>query len=469
MSGGGRSPRGDRLADELVGIVGAGHVVRDPEVLASYEIDWTGRFSGRARLAVRPASTDEVAAVVACCAGAGVAVVTQGGNTGLVGGGVPAGGEVVLSTTRLDGCEAVEVVAAQVTVGAGVTLARLQAVARTAGFEFGVDLAARDSASVGGMVATNAGGVHVVRDGAMRQQVVGIEAVLADGSVVRRLSGLVKDNVGYDLPGLLVGSEGTLGIVTRVRVRLVPRRPERVVALLATASLADALSLYARLRAGLGSLLAAEVVFADGIELVCAHSGMPPPFPVHHPVVVLVECADRRDPTDELAATLDGAPELLDAAVAADPFRAAALWAYREVHTEAINAAGVPHKLDVTLPLGALPAFEGRVRTALPAAFPAARTILFGHLGDGNLHVNVLGVDPRDERVDGLVLGLVAEMGGSISAEHGIGRAKVPWLHLGRDTADLAAMRAIKRSLDPDGTLNPGVLFAADGAATPLS
>ncbi|CAN5835520.1 FAD-binding oxidoreductase [soil metagenome] len=452
--------REDRLATELAAIVGRAHVIDDPEVLASYETDWTGRFSGRARCAVRPATTDQIVGVLSNCSRAGVAVVTQGGNTGLVGGSVPKGGEVVLSTTRLADVEPVDPIAAQVTVGAGVTLARLQDHARAARFDFGVDLAARDTATVGGLVATNAGGVHVLHYGSMRQQVLGVEAVLADGRVVRRLSGLVKDNSGYDLPGLLVGSEGTLGVVTRARLRLVPLLPERVVALLATSSLAAALALFARLRAHLASLVAVEAIFADGVDLVCEHFRLAPPFARRHPVLLLVECADRDDPTDALAAVLADAPELLDAAVADDAARRDALWAYRELHTDAINAAGVPHKLDVTLPLAALADFGRSVRAEISALAPGARTVLFGHLGDGNLHVSVLGLEADDERVDERVLALVASLGGSISAEHGIGRAKARWLHLTRDADDIAAMRSIKRALDPTGLLSPGVLFA---------
>lgn len=454
------TPDGARLVAALAAIVGGRHVIDDPEVLASYETDWTGRYSGSARCAVRAGSTVEVAGVLAACGRAGAPVVTQGGNTGLVGGGVPRGGEVVLSTSRLTDLEPVDPIAAQVTVGAGVILAQLQDHARAARFDFGVDLAARDTATVGGLIATNAGGVHVLRHGSMRQQVLGVEAVLADGRVVRRLSGLVKDNTGYDLTGLLVGSEGTLGVVTRARLRLVPLLPERVVALLATATLEAALSLFARLRAHLASLLAVEVIFADGVDLVCDRFGLAPPFPERHPVLVLVECADRVDPTDALAAVLADAPELVDAAVADDATRRDALWAYRELHTDAINAAGVPHKLDVTLPLSALAEFERRVGAEIAGLAPEVRTVLFGHLGDGNLHVNVLGLEADDERVDERVLALVASLGGSISAEHGIGRAKARWLHLTRDADDIAAMRSIKRALDPAGLLNPGVLFA---------
>lgn len=449
----------DLLADELAVVVGPQHVLVDRDLTRSYETDWTGRWTGQARLVVRPATTAEVAAVVQACARARVAIVAQGGNTGLVGGSVPADGEVVLSLTRLHDLEPVDTVAAQVTAGAGVTLARLQEHARAADLEFAVDLTARDTATVGGMVATNAGGVHVLRFGSMRAQVVGVEAVLANGDVISRLSGLVKDNSGYDLAGLLCGSEGTLAIVTRARVKLVPHLPFRVAALLAMPSTESALDLVARLRGNLPSLEAAEITFGSGIDLVIEHTGLPRPFPVTPPVCLLVECAAHRDPTIELADGLAECTDIIDTAVAGDAGGRSHLWAWREHHGEVVQRLGVPHKLDVTLPLERLARFDAELRSAIASSFPTATLVVWGHLGDGNLHVNVVGPPPEDETVDDLVLRLVADHGGSISAEHGIGRAKRRWLSLTRSPADLAAMAAVKAALDPDHILNPGVLF----------
>lgn len=445
----------------LTAVVGADHVLVDDDVRAPYETDWTGRFRGRARMVVRPADTGEVAGAVRACADAGVPVVAQGGNTGLVGGGVPAGGEVVLSLARLTELGPVDALAGSVVTGAGVTLAALQSHAAAADLAFPVDLAARDTATVGGLVATNAGGVQVLRYGSMRAHVLGVEAVLADGRVVSHLAGLAKDNTGYHLPSLLAGSEGTLAIVSRVCVRLVPALPARVTGLLAVATTGDALAVLSRLRSRLPSLEAAEVCYADGMALVTAHTGLSLPLRAAHPCYLLVECAAQRDPTDELAEILDGVPEVVDAAVATDPPGRRALWAYRERHTEAVAALGVAHKLDVSVPLGALAAFETAVRRRIGEVAPAARTVLWGHLGDGNLHVNVVGPDPEDPAVDDAVLGLVTQMGGSISAEHGIGRTKTGWLTAVRGETDLAVMRALKTALDPDGLLNPGVLFAA--------
>ena len=449
----------DTLTSELQAIVGAQHVLMDADLRAGYETDWSRRYHGEARLVLRPGSTDEVSRVLSACAVAGAKIVPQGGNTGLVGGSVPRGGEVVLSLRRMDQITDLDPVAGEVTCGAGVTLAALQQAAREAGWAFGVDLASRDSATIGGMVSTNAGGVRVIRYGGMRQQILGIEAVLADGAVIRRMPGLVKDNTGYDLAQLLAGSEGTLAVVTAVRLKLVPQLPNRVVALLAVAGLTEALQVVSRVRGAMASLEAAEAFFQEGVDLVCKHGGLPSPFRARAGCYVLVECASRRDESMDLAEVLAGCEEVEDSALAADAPGRARLWAYRERHTESINAEGVPHKLDVTLPHARLPEFERRVRSAITAVTPQARPVLFGHAGDGNLHVNILGLEPDDERADDAVLRLVAELGGSISAEHGIGIAKRPWLSLTRSAADIAAMRAIKRALDPAGMLNPGVIL----------
>ncbi|GAA3297524.1 hypothetical protein GCM10020295_30440 [Streptomyces cinereospinus] len=347
----------DRLAQQLSAVVGPAHVLSDPALRASYETDFTGRYRGRARLVVRPAGTAQVAEVLRRCHAARVPVVAQGGNTGLVGGSVPTpdGGEVVLSLRRLDGVGAVDPAVGQVTVGAGVVLSELQSRVAAHGLRFGVDLAARDSATLGGMIATNAGGERVVRYGTTRANVAGLEAVLADGTVLDRLAGLPKDNTGYDLTGLLVGSEGTLAVVTRARLRLVPWLPRRVTALVGLDSPAAALDLVARLRP-LDSLELAEFFTAEGLALVLRTSGLPAPFRTAYPVYLLVECAGRRDPAEELAEVLDAVEPGRTAVALADADRRR-LAAYRERHTESINAAGIPLKLDVTVPVAELPGF----------------------------------------------------------------------------------------------------------------
>ena len=455
-------PAGRELTDKLRSIVGDAHVLTDADLKASYETDWTGRFNGEALLVARPADTAEVAGIMAACAVAGARVVPQGGNTGLVGGSVPRGGEVVLSLTRLNHIGPVDALASQVTAGAGVTLAALQDHVRREGFEYPIDLASRDSATVGGMVATNAGGLKVLRYGATRNRVIGIEAVSADGRILRRMSGLEKDNTGYDLASLLTGSEGTLAVVTAARLRLVSQLTARATALVGLDSIGDALSLLARARPHLPSLESIEAFFDDGVQLVCRNTGAPPPFMDPPGCYLLIECAARTNPSEELAAALVDAPEVRDSSFATGAAERQGLWRYREGHTAAINAEGIPHKLDVTLPLSRMAEFEGTVRGRLRAEVPEARPILFGHLGDGNLHVNILGLEPDDERATDTILRLVAEMQGSISAEHGVGVAKTPWLTLTRDETDIAMMRAIKQGLDPDWRMNPGVIFPAE-------
>ena len=447
------------LESRLADILGADHVLTDPGLKASYEVDWTGRFHGKARAVVRPATTDEVAHVVRLCADEGVALCVQGGNTGLVGASVPIDGAVLLTTSRLRDLEPVDEVSAQVTVGAGVPLVTLQQHARAVSLDVGVDFAARESCTVGGMVATNAGGERVLRYGTMRAQLLGIEAVLADGSIVSRLTGLPKDNTGYDVVSLLAGSEGTLGIITKVRLRLVPLFTERVVALVAVDGTAAAVDLVRSLRDRLPTLEAAELFYADGLALVREKTGLAAPFADEHPAFVLVECAGRHDPSDELLAALEDSPVVRDATVATDPRGRHALWAYREAHTESINAAGVPVKLDVAVPLPALADTVDALPAAISGAAPSARAILFGHVNEGNLHVNVLDAVDQAEAVSDAVLKVIASYGGSISAEHGVGRAKRDWLHLSRAAEEIAMMRAIKDALDPRGLLNPGVLL----------
>jgi FAD/FMN-containing dehydrogenase len=456
----------DALVEALRGVVGAEHVLVDADLRAPYEVDWTGRFRGTARCVVRPVTTEQVARVLRVCARHHAPLVPQGGNTGLVGGSVPRGGEVVLSMRRLDDIGDVDDDHGEVVAGAGAPLAVVRHAARAAAWDVGVDMASRDSATIGGMVATNAGGLHLLRYGAMRHQVIGLEAVRADGEVLGRVPALRKDNTGYHWSGVLAGSEGTLAVVTRVHLALVPLLADRVVALFGVDDLGAALRVVGRLRRRLASLLAVEVCFADGVDLVCEHAGLPWPFPERAPVLLLVECGGPAGSADDvlasLSAVLGTAPEIRASAVATDEPGRERLWAYRERQTETISALGVPHKLDVTIPFRALAEFPERARLAVAAVAPDARVILFGHLGDGNLHVNVMGPAADDDTVDDTVLRLVAEVGGSISAEHGIGVAKRDFLPLSRSPADLAAMRDLKRAFDPNWLLNPGVLLEPD-------
>jgi FAD/FMN-containing dehydrogenase len=447
------------LFEKLGGVVGPAHVVIDPEVMASYGIDWTGRFRGQPSAVVRPGDGAEVAAVVAVCKEAGAALVPQGGNTGLVGGGVPLAGEVVLSLRRLAGVTDVDPLGGQLSVCAGTTIADVQAAAAAAGWGYGVDLASRESATIGGTIATNAGGLQVLRHGSTRAQLVGIEAVLGTGETVSHMGGLIKDNTGYDLGGLLCGSEGTLGVVTAARVRLVPQSPERVTTIVAFSSTAAAVDAASLLRRSLPELQSLEFFLQSGLELVCRASGMAAPFAGAHRAYLLAEAAAQHDPMPAMAAALDSLSAVEDVAVATEPARRAQLWRYREGHTEAINTLGAPHKLDVTLPAPMLTAFIDHVPDVVRVVDPGAATWLFGHVADGNVHVNVTGLEPDDSAVDDRVMHYVAELGGSISSEHGIGTAKRPWLHLNRSDAELSAFRRLKAALDPAGILNPNALL----------
>lgn len=457
----------DRLVAALAEIVGSEHVLTAADTTVGFGVDWTGRFRGEVRLVVRPGRADEVAGVVARCADAGVPIVPQGGNTGLVGGSVPRGRPmVVLSTTRLTARGPIDDGALQVTLGAGVTLAGWRDHARAAGLDAPVDFASRDTATVGGATATNAGGSRVVRFGTMRGQVAGVRAVLADGAEVGSLAGLPKEAVGLHWPSLLAGSEGTLGVITDVRLRLVPWYRRTATAMVTTASLADAVVLLGAVRTGLPHLDAVELILPEALQLVSAHLGAPPPVPppAGAGAAVIVEVAAHQDPTDELADVLASRSEIVDAAVATEGPARDRLIAFRDRITESIGAAGVPLKLDVAVPVDRLERLMTAVRRSVTTH--GGRLVPFGHLAEGNVHVNVL--DPGDpEVITAEVLAAAAELGGTISAEHGVGVAKRRWLHLVRSPAELAAMAAIKRAVDPAQLLNPGVLSPDDPVRPP--
>src|SRR5580704_3445807 len=390
----------EALLRSLAAIVGEGHVLTG-EATAGFAVDWTGGFRGETPAVVRPRDTGEVAAVLALCTDAGVALVPQGGNTGLVGGGIPRHGEVVLSLARLSRLEPVDVEASQVTASAGVPL---QAVREAhADLDFGVNIASRDTATVGGAVATNAGGLRVLRYGPMRSQVRGVEAVLTDGTVVSHLGGLVKDNTGYDYGSLLTGSEGTLAVITRVRLQLVPRLTGLVTALAGLTSVAELHALVRRALVQVRGLVSAEFMTAEGLAILQEHVGLPPPLPVRTPVYVLLEAAGP-GALDELAGLIGDLP----AAVAESGPERARLWAYRERHPEAAGFLGVPIKLDVSAPAASWVQLAESVRGAVRAVDPAAEVIVYGHVADGNVHVNIVpGSDP-DGRHEDAVFSLVA-------------------------------------------------------------
>ncbi|MGC4960503.1 FAD-binding oxidoreductase [Gordonia sp. DT101] len=452
------------LAD-LRAVVGEAHVLDDADAAAGYLTDWTGRWTGRADAVIRPRTTEEVAAVVARCADAGIAICVQGGNTGLVGGSVPpVGGDpadrplVLVTTTRMTDIDGVDTIGRCVGAQAGATIDAIDRQATESGLRFPVDLASRESATAGGLVATNAGGIRMIRHGNTRSQVLGVEAVLADGRILRRWTSLVKDNVGYDLPGLLAGSEGTLAVITRVLFRLVAPPRDTIVSVAAVHHVADAIDLLGSL-AGRGlTIEAAEVMTEAGITLV-EDFGPRRPVAARAPFYVLVETSGTGDVEAAVLEALKNAP-VADAVLEPGPARA--LWAAREQHTESIARSSTTAvvKLDVSVPIRALPEALAELQAVAGVVDHPCRPILFGHIGDGNIHVNLLDVpENRVEELTSHVFGIVAANGGSISAEHGIGRAKTAWTHLGRGEVDLAAMRAVKDAFDPAGLLNPGVLF----------
>ena len=450
----------ETFLDALREVVGANHVLVSADLRATYETDWSRRWSGSSLAVVRPSNTSEVSAVLSLCHQNGVPCVPQGGRTGLVGGSVPVDGEIVVSLERLTQVGDVDSDMGQLTVGAGVALAAVHNAAQSHGWEFGVDLASRDSATIGGMIATNAGGTRVVRHGQMREQVVGIEVVLADGSVLRGSGEVLKDNAGYDLAQLIIGSEGTLGIITSARLRLVRSSPFRVVALVGAETLAGGIELIGRLRRTSGFLSAAEFIDHDAMSVVCDYLNSSSPV-AESPWYVLIECAGDEDPTAAMSASLGETDEVVDelVAVAIDAPSRNHLWSIRESMPDAIARVGIPHKLDVGLPHRLLDEFADKVRSSVRASFPDSTVVLFGHLGEGNIHVNVLGVSPDDDEIDNLVLRLVAEMGGNIASEHGIGRAKTQWLELARTPEEIRAMYALKAAFDPKKILNPGVIL----------
>lgn len=463
------SSRSDPLLAALARVVGPRHVLTETATCAAYVTDWTGRWTGPARAVVRPADTAQVAGVLRACAAHGAAVVPQGGNTGLVGGSVPRGGEVVVSLARLDHLAPVDVAAREVVVGAGVTLASLHAHAAAAGLAYGVDLAARDSATVGGTIATDAGGIRVVRYGSTRAQVVGLTVVLADGTVIDRGTGAAAGRIGYDLVALFIGSEGTLGLITAARLRLVTSPGERAVALIGTEDVDTAIAVQRAVHAAFGWLEASELLTATGLDLVVTTTGQRPPFVPCPPYAVLLEVADGPGLGERLVAVLEtvvaDTPGVVDVALGLDASDRASLWQLRESHTEVLAARGPVRKLDVVLPLAAIGTFLDRLPAVLSVAAGAdAEAVVFGHLGVGDLHVNLVGVpDDRGAVAEEAVLTAVVEVGGTPAGEHGVGVQKREWVARVRSSAEVTTMRALARALDPDGRLNPGVLLPPDG------
>jgi FAD/FMN-containing dehydrogenase len=467
---------GATLLARFAGIVGGAHVLSAPSDIEPFLEDWRGRFHGAARAVVKPGSTAEVAALVRACAETGTAIVAQGGNTGLCGGAIPddSGKEVLVSLVRMNRVRALDAANATITVEAGMPLAAVQEAATAAGLHFPLSLASEGSCTIGGNLSTNAGGTAVLRYGNTRDLTLGVEAVLADGSVFSALRGLRKDNTGYDLKQLFIGAEGTLGIITAAVLKLFPAPRTRITAFVAVSSPEGAVDLLRRLQAALSDRLTGfELMSAFSLALSRKHHpGVPDPLP-GHPWYVLVQADDSaaQAPLSALVETaLAAAVEagaVADAVVAHSHEQAARLWALRENISEAQRREGPNIKHDISLPVSAIPRFMRECATALGQALPGARLVVFGHLGDGNLHYNLSGpeeVDPSTfmdnaPQANRIVHDLVAEHGGSFSAEHGVGQLKRDELVRYKSPIELRLMRAVKSALDPLGLMNPGTVL----------
>ena len=450
----------ETLTERLAKIVGDRYVSSDSDVLAAHSVDHTGRYRGSASALVRPGSAEEVAEVLVACRDAGVFVTVQGGRTSLVAGTVPEHDDVLLSTERISDIGEVDTIERRVYVGAGATLAAVQRAASDAGLVFGVDLAARDSATMGGMASTNAGGLRTVRYGNMGEQVLGVDVALPDGSLVKRHSEVRRDNTGYDLASLFVGAEGTLGVITGLDVRLHPTPPHRVTAVAGFDSLADLIEVGREFRDSDG-IAALELIDARASALTAEHVGVG--APVDGAWQLLIELASDTDQTERLADALERANLAGEPAVGIDPSAAHRLWQVREAVAEVLGIYGPPLKFDVSLPLSAIPSFANAATELVAEHAPDAIPVLFGHIGEGNLHLNLVRCTLDGERERALyaaMMALIARFGGNVSSEHGVGSRKRDYLSMSRTDADIAAMRTLKAAFDPTGYLNPAVLFS---------
>ncbi|MEB3020175.1 FAD-binding oxidoreductase [[Mycobacterium] crassicus] len=445
------------MLDSLVQLVGAGHVTDDPEVLVTRSVDYTGRYRGRAGALVRPGSPEEIAAVLRICRDAGAHVTVQGGRTSLVAGTVPEHDDVLLSTERLNTVGPVDTIERRVSVGSGATLAAVQQAAAAAGLVFGVDLTARDTATVGGMASTNAGGLHTVHYGNMAEQVLGLQVALPDGALLRRHSLVRADNTGYNLPSLFVGAEGTLGVITGLDLRLHPAPAHRATAVCGFAGL-DALVDAARIFRDLDGIAALELLDARLAALTGDRLGVA--APVAGNWLLLVELAGDTDQTYRLADLLQHVSLGEEPAVGVDTATRQRLWRLREAVADVLGAFGPPLKFDVALPLAAVARFADAAGTLVRRHAPGALPVLFGHIGEGNLHCNVLRCPAEAEPgLYAAMMDLIGECGGNVSSEHGVGSRKRAYLSMSREPGDVAAMRTLKAAFDPTGYLNAAVLF----------
>ncbi|WP_375396438.1 FAD-binding oxidoreductase [uncultured Sphingomonas sp.] len=481
------TPAQATLIDAVRAALGNGAVVTDPFDVAPWTIDWRGRYHGRAAAILAPNAVDGVSLILGRARELGVALVPQGGNTSMVGGATPPedGSALILSLRRMNRLRAVEPEAGLAIAEAGVILSDLHDAALAGGMRFPLTLGARGSATIGGLVSTNAGGTQVLRFGTMRALVAGVEAVLPDGSVHDGLAPLKKDNRGYDLTQLLIGAEGTLGVVTAATLRLVPAAVDRATGWIGTASPADALAILRTMEAGSREAIESfELVPGEALDLVLKHiPGTRPPLTGRHAWLVLVDYVAGDDHDGARPALEDLLNHVLttglaqDAVVAANEAQAAAFWRLRDAISEAERAEGPTMAHDISVPVDAMPGFMISAAQTVEQAFPGVRATGFGHLGDGNIHFHVnapAGAEPGPwraavgEPASRMVYDLVTAAGGSISAEHGIGQMKRDELARLSSPARMTALRAIKAAFDPGELLNPGKLVTlAPGASPP--
>ena len=453
------------LGDLLAGIadlLGTTGLVTDPALLGRHRCDWSGKNPQMPIAVARPRSTQELSSILRMCHARSQPVVVQGGLTGLVGGATPRPGELAISLERMSAIEQLDPQSAVMIVGAGATLQAAQQAASAAGLNVALDLPSRGSCTIGGNIATNAGGHRVLRYGTMRSQVLGIEAVLADGTVLSSLGCVLKDNAGYDLKQLFIGTEGTLGIVARASLRLYPEPVERMTAMLATASFARGIATLAALQRRLGPALTAfEAMWDDYFESVLDFFGHPRPFGRRHAFYAIVEI-ELRDPATDRAGAEAALEALLsdqlieDAILASSQADAGRLWQIREAAGEMHARRAPSMAYDISMSIGEMDDYIARVKSGYASYWPEGLCCAFGHLGDGNLHVLATLRNAGDaEAVDAIVYGALAP-GRSISGEHGVGVGKRGWLGVSRSAAEIGVMRDLKRLLDPRGILNPG-------------
>ena len=457
-------------------ITGPDGWMSDPNVLAPYLSEPRGRFHGDTPLLIQPASTDEVAAIVSECAAHQIPIVPQGGNTGLVGGQIPSpeGDQVIVNLGRMNRIRDIDPVAGTLTAEAGCVLASVQTAARAVDLLFPLSLAAEGSCQIGGNIATNAGGTQVLRYGTARALTLGLEVVLAEGTIWNGLSTLRKDNTGYDLKHMFIGSEGTLGIITAAVLRLFPQPRQTVTAIAGISNIDGAMTLMGRMQAASGERATAfELMSALALDLAIKHiDGVARPLAAQTPWYVLMEFhggdGDDLAPAIEvgLGQALDDG-DVVDGAIAQNTGQAQAMWKLRESIPPAQTKEGASIKNDVGVPGHRAEEFVDACASAIEPLVPGSRVVAFGHLGDGNLHLNVsqpTGMEPRAfldqwDQITGVVHDLAMEFGGTFSAEHGIGRLKRGELARHKSAAALDSMARIKTAFDPQGIFNPGKIF----------